>query len=321
MTDPEELLTLLQLDLKLLPEALASAQQFPLKVPRGFLARIQKGNMHDPLLQQILPLGKELENTAGYIKDPLKEAEVNPTPGLLHKYHGRVLLTLTGVCAINCRYCFRREFPYEKNNPGKTGWQEAFQYITNDPSISEVILSGGDPLISTDDRLKRMTDLLTTIPHVKRLRIHTRIPIVLPERITTELITWLNALSLQKVIVLHCNHPAEISLPVKEAVQKLTDAGAVLLNQSVLLKGINDEASTLIALSETLFDAGILPYYLHKLDKIQGTAHFDVAPEVAQKLHETMLAHLPGYLVPKWVCEQPGAASKLSFNSLELCTD
>ncbi len=321
VTDPKELLTLLDLDLALLEGAFAAAKLFPLKVPRSFIKRMQKNVVTDPLLRQVLPIHAELDTIPGYGNDPLAEARVNPVPGLLHKYHGRVLLTLTGTCGVNCRYCFRREFPYEKNNPGTQGWNHALQYIAQHPEITEVILSGGDPLVVSDAMLKMLIDKLAAIPHLRRLRIHSRMPIVIPERITPELIDILSQNRLNTVLVVHCNHPQEISIELIDSMQQLIKAGIVLLNQSVLLHGVNDNAETLIALSEALFAAGILPYYLHVLDKVQGAAHFDLKHSLARQMHWEMAQRLPGYLVPKLVCEQPGAPAKLSLNPGELCTD
>lgn len=311
INDPEELLQILELDKKLLPEAIRAAEKFPLKVPRSFLARIEKGNPADPLLKQILPLGKELLAIPGYTNDPLKEADVNPIPGLLHKYQSRVLLTLVGTCAINCRYCFRRHFPYEENNPGQKGWAKALEYIAETPTILEVILSGGDPLVVNDTMLTHFVEELANIPHVKRLRVHSRIPIVLPERITTRLIHWATATRLQVVFVTHSNHPNEIDATVNAAMAKLSVEKITLLNQTVLLKGINDAVDTLVQLSEALFSAGILPYYLHLLDKVHGAAHFDSDLEHAKELHWGLAKRLSGYLVPKLVWEKPGAPAKL----------
>lgn len=321
VTEPKELLELLQLDEDLLDAANKAAKLFPLKVPRSFIARMEKKNLNDPLLKQVLPIGAELINTAGFSADPLQEAKFNPVPGLLHKYHGRVLLTFIATCAINCRYCFRREFPYKKNNPGSAGWNDALNYIARDASINEVILSGGDPLASSDNHLKIFVEKLALIPHVTRLRIHSRMPVVLPERITLELIEAITATRLKTVMVIHCNHPQEINDAVKQAMRRLSTAGMLLLNQSVLLKGINDHVDTLISLSESLFAAGVQPYYLHVLDKVRGTAHFDLHRRTAIKLYHAIRHRLPGYLVPKLVAEEPGALSKSPVENGELFTD
>jgi EF-P beta-lysylation protein EpmB len=316
ITDPEELINLLELDYAFLEPAKKATALFPLKIPRAFLSRIKKGNPYDPLLLQFLPLGLELEDHSGFTKDPLNELAVNPEKGLLHKYRGRVLLTLTSVCGVNCRFCFRRHFPYEDNNPGTTGWEKTLEYIAKDKSISEVILSGGDPLVASDNLLNQFSKKLALIPHIKRLRIHSRMPIVLPERICDEFLQWIKESPLKIILVTHSNHPNEINEDVKMAMQKLQEAKVTLLNQSVLLKKINDDAKTLIHLSEALFEAGILPYYLHVLDKVQGSAHFDMAREKAFTLHQEMSACLPGFLVPKLVCEQPGAQAKTPIVSL-----
>lgn len=308
--DPGELLELLELDAELLPAARLAAQLFPLRVTRSYAARMQKGDRYDPLLQQVLPLGAELQTVAGYGNDPLAETKANPIPGLLHKYGSRVLITLTGVCAIHCRYCFRRHFPYAENNPGKKGWLKMMDYIRADANITEVILSGGDPLAVSDNMLREFSELIAAIPHVERLRIHTRLPIVLPERITPELISALTQTRLKLVIVVHANHAQELDAGVCAAFLALRSANITLLNQTVLLKGINNDVAVLSALSEALFAAGVLPYYLHVLDKVAGAAHFDIGLESALALHKALSAHLSGYLVPRLVCEKPGEPAK-----------
>lgn len=310
ITDPAELLKILELDPNLLAPARQAAHDFSLRIPRGFVNRMQKGNPHDPLLLQVLPLGAELQLTPGFYTDPLAEQAANPIPGLLHKYHGRVLLIMTGSCAINCRYCFRRHFPYSDNNPGSTGWEAALDYIRQDSTIKEVILSGGDPLLAKDAQLAALTQKIADIPHVQTLRIHSRIPVVLPERITDGCVEWLTATRLRCVLVLHINHPQEIDSSVEYAINRLRNI--TLLNQSVLLKNINDSSKTLIDLSERLFDIGILPYYLHLLDPVQGTAHFNVEKALACQLITEMANHLPGYLVPRLVQEKAGELSKLA---------
>ncbi len=311
ITDPSELLNLLDLDTCWLEPAKAAAKQFPLKVPHSFLSRIKKGDISDPLLRQILPLGIELNTSEGFTLDPLKEADANPVPGLLHKYRSRVLLTLTGACGIHCRYCFRRHFPYEDNNPGTSGWEKALQYIANRPEINEVILSGGDPLVVSDALLQTFSEKLAKIPHIKRLRIHSRLPIVIPSRITPQFVEWAAHAPFKIILVVHINHPQEIDDTVKTAMDLLKKPNLTLLNQTVLLKGINDNADTLVELSETLFSTGILPYYLHILDKVQGAAHFDITHETASALHRDITQRLPGFLVPKLVCEQSGQPAKV----------
>ena len=296
-----------------LPQALGSSaaeKQFKTRVPRGFAARMQKGNPKDPLLLQVLAVQDELQIVDGFVTDPLAEISANPLRGLMHKYQGRVLLTLTGVCAINCRYCFRRHFPYQDNNPGRGGWQAVLDYIRQDESIHEVILSGGDPLLAADTVLSDFIHQLERIPQVRTLRFHTRVPIVLPERINESLLASLARTPLRKVVVLHANHAQELDETVQQACESLRQVGCHLLNQSVLLKSVNDNAKVLIELSERLFSCGVLPYYLHVLDKVAGAAHFEQSQLLALTLHQELQASLPGYLVPRLVREEPGKAHK-----------
>jgi EF-P beta-lysylation protein EpmB len=307
-TSAEQLLEFLQLP-SLIASSLAQ-RQFKTRVPRGFAQRMQRGNPRDPLLLQVLAVEDELQVTPDFVLDPLDELTTNSIPGLIHKYHGRVLLTVTGTCAINCRYCFRRHFPYQNNNPGRSGWQPVMDYISKDENIHEVILSGGDPLLATDMVLEALITQLVAISHVTTLRIHTRIPIVLPERITDDFIKLLNATRLHVVIVLHTNHAQELDASVEKACIQLRKAGCHLLNQSVLLAGVNDSAETLAMLSQRLFSYGVLPYYLHLLDKVQGAAHFDVKREEALRIFQQLQALLPGYLVPKLAREEAGEKHK-----------
>ena len=311
ITNPQQLLSLLNLEHRLTPATLAAADQFALRVPHGFIARMEPGNLQDPLLRQVLPVDEELHLRAGYSHDPVGDRAANRMPGLLHKYYGRVLLLLGRTCAINCRYCFRRSFPYADNNPGQVGWQRAIDSIAADSSIEEVILSGADPLMVPDSILARLSRRLSAISHLKLLRIHTRLPVVLPERITDELIDWFAHSRLQPVFVAHINHENEIDAHVAQAMGKLRDAKITLLNQSVLLRGVNDTVETLINLSKALMTIGILPYYLHLLDKVHGAAHFNVPKAEAKQLWTQMARKLPGYLVPKLVQEQAGAAAKI----------
>jgi len=232
-------------------------------------------------------------------------------PGVLHKYHGRVLLMATGACAVHCRYCFRRHFPYAEANPVVDRWRQALDYIAGDDSIAEVILSGGDPLSMSDRRLADLTRRLDAIPHLRRLRLHTRLPIVLPERVNDELLDWLGATRLKTAVVVHANHANEIDSSVIAALSRLKASGAELLNQSVLLRGVNDSTEALMALSEKLFEAGVLPYYLHLLDKVQGAAHFEVEETAARCLMAELSRQVPGYLVPRLVREIPGAPGKV----------
>jgi EF-P beta-lysylation protein EpmB len=305
----DELLELLQID-----PAQARIQplqsNFPLRVPRGFVQRMAKGDSRDPLLLQVLPVAREMERVTGFRRDPLDELEAMPSPGLLHKYRGRALLTMTGACAIHCRYCFRRHFPYSDANPASGHWQPALDYLARHPDITELILSGGDPLTLTDARLHSLTEQLSSLPRLRALRIHTRMPVVLPERVDEGLIAWIKAQTLKMVVIVHCNHPNEIDHSVTAALDKLAAAGVTLLNQSVLLRDINDSSATLALLSERLFASGVLPYYLHQMDKVQGAAHFEVAIEQARDIVAGLHATLPGYLVPRLVQEIPGMPGK-----------
>ncbi len=302
-----ELLNYLELPLH---DASLVEKQFPSRIPLGFAQRMQKRNPRDPLLLQVLAVEQELEDVPGYELDPLIEAQVNPLKGLIHKYYGRVLLTLTGACAVNCRYCFRRHFPYHANNPGRLGWEPIMEYLKKDNTITEVILSGGDPLLANNLLLSQLIKRIEEIPHIHTLRIHTRIPIVFPERIDKELLELLASSSLNKVLVLHCNHAQELDSNVKKVCDALRQADCHLLNQSVLLAGINDDATVLSTLSQTLFSYGVLPYYLHVLDKVQGAAHFDIHRDKAKAVYQQLQALLPGYLVPRLVCEEPGCLNK-----------
>jgi EF-P beta-lysylation protein EpmB len=311
VTDPHELLSLLGLDPASMPARVERATAFPMRVPRGFLARIRKGDPDDPLLRQILPLADEALPSPGFEADPVGDLAAMKAPGLLQKYHGRALLITTGACAVHCRYCFRRHFPYGETGPSRDEWRRTIELLRADASIAEVILSGGDPLVLSDARLHELTDALADIPTIKRLRVHTRVPVVLPERVDAGLKAWLTSLPLSTVIVLHVNHAAEIDASVRHAVSGLAATGAVLLNQSVLLRGINDNVRTLCELSETLFDAGVLPYYLHLMDPVQGAAHFDVDGTLARSIIMEVAARLPGYLVPRLVRERAGSRSKL----------
>jgi EF-P beta-lysylation protein EpmB len=308
--DPAELLTLLALPRELLPAARKAAATFPLRVPRGYLRQIEKGNLNDPLLRQILPLGEELIAVTGFNRDPVGDGAARALPGLLHKYRGRVLLTLTGGCAIHCRYCFRRHFPYGEENPGRDGWQGAVDYLHSHPEVDELILSGGDPLLLDTPLLQRLSDKLRAVPHLKRLRLHSRLPLVLPERIDNALLAWLTSLPWQRVLVTHANHPRELGEAQGGALAALKEAGVTLLNQSVLLRGVNDDEETLRALSEALFAHGVLPYYLHQLDRVNGAAHFEVGDERARALHQALRNTLPGYLVPRLVRELAGEKGK-----------
>jgi EF-P beta-lysylation protein EpmB len=310
VTDPAELLELLALDARWLQPARAAARRFPLRVPRGFVARMRRGDPRDPLLLQVLPLREECDEVAGYGADPVGDLAARAGPGLLQKYGGRALLVTTGACAVNCRYCFRRHFPYEQENASRDAFAPALDVIRADASLREVLLSGGDPLTLSDRRLAALFEELQAIPHLQRVRIHSRLPIVLPERIDDGFLAAWSRLQLQKVVVVHANHAREVDASVRAAVGALRDSGTTVLNQSVLLRGINDGPDDLVELSETLFDAGVLPYYLHLLDPVAGAAHFDVPLEASRQLIADVAARLPGYLVPRLVREDPGAPAK-----------
>ncbi|HTY50159.1 MAG TPA: EF-P beta-lysylation protein EpmB [Steroidobacteraceae bacterium] len=315
LTDPAELVRVLGLDPALVPAALAAAGGFRLRVPLSYVRRMRHGDPGDPLLRQVLPLGAELSSPPGFVADPLQEQAAVKAPGLLQKYHGRALLIATQACAVHCRYCFRREFPYGEH-AGGARLEQALAAIAADPSLTEVILSGGDPLALADSRLAALTGALARIPHLQRLRVHTRLPIVLPARVDPGLTAWLRGLPWPVAVVLHANHANEIDAEVAAAAGRLRAAGATLLNQSVLLHGINDSTAALTELSVRLFDAGILPYYLHVLDRVRGTAHFEVPEQRARALVGEMTARLSGYLVPRLVRESAAAASKLPLAPL-----
>jgi EF-P beta-lysylation protein EpmB len=313
ISTPEALLAALGLDRSLLAPAEAAAVSFRLRVPRSYVARMRPGDPADPLLRQVLPVQRELEDVADYVTDPVGEHAALRAPGLLHKYHGRALVITTSACAVHCRYCFRREFPYSEQTSGAARWSPALAEIARDSSLEEVILSGGDPLSLSDARLKSLTDALAGIPHVRRLRVHTRQPVVLPSRVDDGLIAWLGSVRLPTVFVLHVNHPNEIDAQLRAACEKLRGSGATLLNQSVLLRGVNDDADVLAELSRRLFDAGVLPYYLHVLDRVRGAAHFAVPDTQACVIAGELASRLAGYLVPRLVREIYGAPAKVTL--------
>jgi len=308
ITHPQELVTELGLDPALVAPAEAAGAAFRLRVPRSYVSRMRRGDPNDPLLRQVLPIGEELADTVDYVADPLGERAALRAPGLLQKYHGRALLVTTSACAVHCRYCFRREYPYTNDR-----LTEALAEIANDTSIEEVILSGGDPLSLSDARLTSLTDAIQRIPHVRRLRVHTRQPVVLPSRVDEGLTQWLTQLRLPVVFVLHANHANEIDSDVRAASASLRDSGVTLLNQTVLLRGVNDDASVLADLSRALFEAGVLPYYLHVLDHVRGAAHFDVPEERARLIAGQLAAQMPGYLVPRLAREIYGAPAKVTL--------
>lgn len=309
ITQADKLLEILDLPAQLLEPANLAARQFPLRVTQHYLNLIEPGNPDDPLLRQILPLHAELISVPDYQTDPVGDAAASLGSGLLQKYQGRTLVITTGACAIHCRYCFRRHYPYTHNNALRH-WQNMLQTLRQRTDISEVILSGGDPLSLSDQRLTELIQQITAMPHIQRLRLHSRLPVVLPERVNAALTDCLAATRLHTSLVLHCNHPNELSTALKSRLDKLRAVGVILLNQSVLLAGVNDCAATLKRLSEDLFAHGILPYYLHLLDPVQGAAHFAVPDDQIARLQSALSAQLPGYLVPRIVQEVPGADAK-----------
>ena len=309
--DPAELCRVLGLHTAVAEKGLSATRSFPLLVPRVFAARMRPGDPRDPLLLQVLPQAAETEDVAGWSADPLREGDALAAPGLVKKYDGRALLLLTGGCAVNCRYCFRREFPYATSGATRRGVAEGLEAIAADNSLTEVILSGGDPLLTDDAFLGDVIERLDGIPHLQRIRIHTRLPVVLPSRVTPGLVDVLTSSRLARVVVLHANHPAELDASVAVAVRSLAASPAIILNQAVLLAGINDSAAVLAALSERLVEIGVVPYYLHLLDRVRGANHFDVPQGRAEELHRQLRDTLPGYAVPRLVREVPGEPSKV----------
>ena len=307
---PEELWRVLDLPLEALPAAQIAAKLFPVVVPRGFAARMRRGDLQDPLLRQVVPVAEETEEVDGFGPDPLAEAHCSPAPGLLHKYEGRALLVTTGTCAVHCRYCFRRHFPYGEVPRAGRWWTPAVEHLRTAPGIEEVLLSGGDPLALPESVLEQLCADLETLPGLRRLRFHTRLPVVLPERIDGDFLALLVRRKMPIVMVIHANHPQELNVEVAEACRALRRSGVTLLNQSVLLAGVNDDAAVLAELSRRLFDIGVLPYYLHALDRVRGAQHFQVTDLRSAELMRDLAVRLPGYLVPRWVREEAGAPGK-----------
>ena len=307
--DPRELLSLLGLE-GVIAVSEAAAAAFSLRVPRGFVARMRHGDPHDPLLRQVLPLDEEMRLVPGFDLDAVGDTAAGAGQGVIRKYTGRALLIATGSCAVNCRYCFRRHYPYSEQTASAGAWGAAVAAIAADPTLHEVILSGGDPLSLSTPKLAELTSALAAVPHVRRLRIHTRLPVVLPERVDDALLAWLGALPWPVALVLHANHAREFDAQVDQALARLRGAGVQLLNQAVLLRGVNDSLEAQMALHERGFAAGVLPYYLHQLDRVAGAAHFEVDESSALALHAAMRAQLPGYLLPRLVREVAGDDSK-----------
>jgi EF-P beta-lysylation protein EpmB len=309
--DPAELCRLVRLPRPYASAALRAARDFPLFVPRGYLARMRPGDARDPLLRQVLPLEDERTARQGFGPDPVGDRAAARSPGLLHKYRSRVLMVTTGACAVHCRYCFRRHFPYSQGPRSVDEWSAALDTIAADSTLREVILSGGDPLMLVDDVLAQLSERLGRIAHLRRLRVHTRLPLLIPERVTDELLALLRATRLAPIVVIHANHARELTGSVVDALARLSDAGIPLLNQSVLLAGVNDDVETLSELCERLVDLRVMPYYLHQLDRVAGAAHFEVSQRRGRRLVGELRARLPGYAVPRYVREAAGAEHKL----------
>jgi L-lysine 2,3-aminomutase len=309
--DPHELCRLLRLPPQLAIEAVRGETNFPLYVPRGYLARMRPGDPDDPLLRQVLPRCDEARPVLGFADDPVGDGQAAWGATLLQKYRGRVLIVTAGACPVHCRYCFRRHFPYGQVPKSDAAWDTAVRQIATDSTLHEVILSGGDPLSVVDDRLSRLARSLATVGHLRRLRVHSRFPVMIPERVTDALLAWLTGTRLTPIVVIHANHTAELNTSVAQALGRLTQAGVTLLNQAVLLRGVNDNLASQAALCERLVDLHVVPYYLHQLDRVAGAAHFEVPCEEGRRLLATLRSRLPGYAVPRYVQEVPGRASKV----------
>ena len=309
-TNISDLLRFLQLNVDDLSPYHNAAKGFPLLVTENYAERITKADWNDPLLRQVLPHPNELETHPDFLSDPVGDKQSSVSPGLLHKYHGRVLMITTAACAIHCRYCFRREFPYADNSAQRSQFDSIKQYLSSNPSVTEVILSGGDPLTLSDSRFTQLFELICEFPQVERIRIHSRLPIVLPSRITQTLLDTLAASNKKVIIVIHANHPNELSTEVSSVLLAIKNIGVTLLNQTVLLRGVNDNANTLTELSHRLFDCHTMPYYLHTLDKVAGALHFDSTMQHTHEIYDQIKQKLPGYLVPKLVCEEAGKPYK-----------
>jgi EF-P beta-lysylation protein EpmB len=310
LRDAAQLVAALELPPELIEPATRAARGFPLFVPRPYLARIRKRDVADPLLRQVLPIASELQSPQEFTTDPVGDDSAMLSPGLLQKYESRALLVTTGACAVHCRYCFRRHFPYSDSPRSPDDWQPAIDRIAADSTIAEAILSGGDPLTLVDEHLAELARRLAAVPHLRRLRIHTRLPIMIPQRVTDELLAWLRDTRLAPIMVVHANHANEVDEPTAAALSRLVDAGIPVLNQSVLLAGVNDTAEALIDLSRRLVDLRVMPYYLHQLDRVQGAAHFEVPIGRGRDLIEHMRRSLPGYAVPRYVQEIAGETHK-----------
>jgi EF-P beta-lysylation protein EpmB len=344
--DPAQLCQLLRLPPEFAVAAQRAGRQFPLFAPREYIARMRPGDPHDPLLRQVLPLAEELVEPPGdsvpgdsvpgdsapgdgapscsaasysgpsysgpsYSADPVGDCASRRAPGLLRKYRGRALLLTTGACAVHCRYCFRRHYPYDEVPRAWDAWAPALAEIAADATVTEVLLSGGDPLTLVDGWLAELAERLAAIGHLRRLRVHTRLPIVIPQRVCDRLLAWLRGTRLTPIVVVHANHPAELDAAAAAALARLVDAGVTVLNQSVLLRGVNDRADVLAELCERLVDLRVMPYYLHQLDRVVGAAHFEVPVAEGRRLVRALRERLPGYAVPRYVRETAGRAYKI----------
>ena len=310
VTNPQELCRILALPAVLAEEARRVAGPLRLLVPRPYLDRIRPGDPDDPLLRQVLPIGAESEVVEGFSRDPLREDQATFTPGLLSKYRGRSLIVTTGRCGVHCRFCFRRHYPAPTLDGDEDRLERALDHLARDGSIHEVILSGGDPLVLEDDALSKLAERISRMEGIRRLRIHTRMPVVVPQRVTDALLAGIRKIPLAVLLVLHVNHPAEIDAAVAQAIGRLVDAGIPLLSQSVLLQGVNDQCDILAELYERLIDLRVTPYYLHQLDRVSGAAHFEVPEKNGVELIRQLRTFLPGYAVPRYVRDLPGSLNK-----------
>jgi EF-P beta-lysylation protein EpmB len=312
----DALLDYVHLDANNAPFPLALDPTFPILVTTSFADSMKKGDWLDPLLLQILPLGSEENPSLGFQNDAVGDLPAQIIPGLLHKYASRALLMVSPNCAIHCRYCFRREFPYADLPHGQQAWEPAWEYLKTAQGIDEIVFSGGDPLFLDNRRLQSLLQAATALPNIHTIRFHTRLPIVLPSRMDARLLELFKITAAKKtlVIVIHANHSHELGELAAGALSLLRASGAMLLNQTVLLKDVNDNADTLVKLSQRLIHLGVLPYYLHQLDRVTGTAHFEVAESLGLELMEEMRRRLPGYAIPKYVREVAGQKYKSALN-------
>jgi len=308
--DPVHLCRMLGLPAELEQAAVRAARDFAVFAPLPYVARIEPGNPRDPLLRQVLPLEDEVQDVAGFTTDPVGDGTAKRAPGLLQKYHGRALMITSGACAVHCRYCFRRHYPYSEGPRSPQQWAPILEDIAREETIEEIILSGGDPLTLVDSNLAELAAMLAEIQHLRRVRVHSRLPIVIPQRVTDSLIAWLRGTRLSPIMVVHANHPRELDQDVAAVLGKLVDSGIPVLNQTVLLRGVNDDPQTQIELAQRLLDCHVMPYYLHQLDRVAGAAHFEVPEDEGIRIVERMRVRLPGYAVPRFVREVPGRLAK-----------